>query len=65
MLICGHRKRKATRFRRTSGLLLHPAIGYMMDEAVEIQEHKIRFATVDLSAHTDVICEQLLRLIPE
>lgn len=50
---------------RTSGLLLHPAIGYMMDEAVEIQEHKIRFATVDLSAHADVICEQLLRLIPE
>lgn len=33
-----------------SGLLLHPAIGQMVDETVHIQGHVIRFATVDLTA---------------
>lgn len=38
-----------------SGLLLHPAIGQMVDETVVIQGHRIRFATVDLTASTSDI----------
>lgn len=45
-----------------SGLLLHPAIGEMVDETVVIQGQSIRFATVDLAASTDAIRSQLLRL---
>jgi 5-methylcytosine-specific restriction enzyme subunit McrC len=45
-----------------SGLLLHPAIGQKVDETVTIQGHRIRFATVDLSASPDDIRSQLLRL---
>jgi len=45
-----------------SGLLLHPAIGEMVDETVVIQGHGIRFATVDLTASTADIRSQLLRL---
>jgi 5-methylcytosine-specific restriction enzyme subunit McrC len=47
---------------RASGLLLHPAIGKMVDETVIIQGHSIRFATVDLAASTAEIRSQLLRL---
>lgn len=45
-----------------SGMLLHPAIGKMVDESVTIQGHRIRFATVDLTASTGEIRFQLLRL---
>jgi len=45
-----------------SGLLLHPAIGQMVDETVLIQGHAIRFATVDLTASPADIRAQLLRL---
>lgn len=45
-----------------SGLLLHPAIGQMVDETVLIQGHAVRFATVNLSATAAEIREQLLRL---
>jgi len=45
-----------------SGLLLHPAIGEMVDEAVVIQGHSIRFATVDLAASAAEIRSQLLHL---
>lgn len=45
-----------------SGLLLHPAIGQMVDETVVIQGHHIRFATVDLAAAPAEIRSQLLRL---
>ena len=45
-----------------SGLLLHPAIGKTVDEAAVIQGHRIRFATVDLTASTAGIRLQLLRL---
>lgn len=45
-----------------SGLLLHPAIGQMVDETVLIQGHAIRFATVDLTATPADIRAQLLRL---
>ncbi|WP_104098201.1 5-methylcytosine-specific restriction endonuclease system specificity protein McrC [Stutzerimonas kunmingensis] len=47
---------------RASGLLLHPAIGEMVDETVVIQGHSIRFATVDLTAAPEEIRAQLLRL---
>ncbi|MEB3186171.1 MAG: 5-methylcytosine-specific restriction endonuclease system specificity protein McrC [bacterium] len=46
---------------RASGLLLHPAIGQMVDESVVIQGHRIRFATVDLTASLAEIRSQLLR----
>ncbi len=47
---------------RASGILLHPAVGTMVDEEVEIQGHSIRFATVDLMASPSQIRSQLLRL---
>ena len=46
-----------------SGLLLHPAIGEMVDETVVIQGHKIRFATVDLTAGAQEIRQELLRVV--
>ena len=42
------------------GLLLHPAIGETVDEAITIQGHGIRFATVDLTAETEAIRRQLI-----
>ena len=46
-----------------AGLLLHPAIGEMMDESVVIQGHEIRFATVDLGAEAGEIRKQLLQVV--
>lgn len=46
-----------------SGLLLHPSIGDMINEAVVIQGHEIRFATVDLSASAREIRSQLLGVL--
>ena len=46
-----------------SGLLLHPSVGDMVNEAVVIQNHEIRFATVDLAATAKEIREQLLQVI--
>ena len=46
-----------------SGLLLHPATGLEMDEHIEIQGHRIRFATVDLSARTRAIRDRLLQVV--
>ena len=43
-----------------SGLLLHPSVGEMIDESVEIQGHVIRFATVDLTGEPAEIRRQLL-----
>jgi 5-methylcytosine-specific restriction enzyme subunit McrC len=48
-----------------SGLLLHPSVGEMVDETVVIQNHRIRFATVDLSAPAADIRLQLLRMSEE
>ena len=36
-----------------SGMLLHPSVGEEVDEAVTIQGHRIRFATVDLAANSN------------
>ncbi len=46
-----------------SGLLLYPAVGAMIDESVVIQNHKIRFATVNLAATKAEIREQLLHVV--
>ena len=46
----------------TSGLLLHPSVGEMVDESVVIQGHPIRFATVDLAGLASKIRCQLLAL---
>lgn len=46
-----------------SGLLLHPSVGDMVNEAVVIQNHEIRFATVDLGGTTREIREQLLQVL--
>ena len=46
-----------------AGLLLHPSIGDMVDESVEIQGHEIRFATVDLAEGAKEIRNQLLQVV--
>jgi 5-methylcytosine-specific restriction enzyme subunit McrC len=46
-----------------SGLLLHPSVGNMVNEAVVIQNHGIRFATVDLGATAKEIRAQLLQVL--
>jgi 5-methylcytosine-specific restriction enzyme subunit McrC len=46
-----------------SGLLLHPSVGDMVNEAVVIQNHEIRFATVDLGATAKEIRKQLLQVL--
>lgn len=48
---------------KASGLLLHPSVGDMVNEAVTIQSHEIRFATVDLGATAKEIREQLLQIL--
>lgn len=46
-----------------SGLLLHPCVGEMVNESVVIQNHEIRFATVDLGATAKEIRKQLLQVL--
>jgi 5-methylcytosine-specific restriction enzyme subunit McrC len=46
-----------------SGLLLHPSVGGMVNEAVVIQGHEIRFATVDLGEDAKKIRSQLLEVL--
>ena len=46
-----------------SGLLLHPSVDNMFNEAVVIQNHEIRFATVDLGATAKEIRDQLLQVL--
>jgi 5-methylcytosine-specific restriction enzyme subunit McrC len=48
-----------------SGLLLHPAIEADVDESVEIQGHRLRFATVDLTASHADLRTRLLELVPQ
>lgn len=48
---------------KAEGLLLHPSVGDTVNEAVIIQGHEIRFATVDLSADTKEIRRQLLKVL--
>ena len=46
-----------------TGVLLYPALGTDYDESATIQGHRIRFATVDLTADTQTIRKQLLRIV--
>jgi 5-methylcytosine-specific restriction enzyme subunit McrC len=46
-----------------SGILLHPSVGAMVNEAVVIQGHEIRFATVDLAGDALEIRRQLIKYI--
>lgn len=46
-----------------TGLLLHPSIDEMVNEAVVIQGHEIRFATVDLGAKASEIRRQFLQVV--
>ena len=46
----------------STGILLHPAVEDGVDEAVVIQGHEIRFATVNLAADSRAIRNELLRL---
>lgn len=48
---------------RTSGMLLHPSIDIEVDEQVTIQDHPIRFCTVNLGNDASKIREQLLTLL--
>lgn len=48
---------------QASGLLLPPSVGSMVNEVVEIQNHEIQFATVDLGATEKEIRSQLLQII--
>lgn len=49
--------------KHAEGLLLHPAVGAEIDECIHVQGHRIRFATVDLTAPGAGIRAQLLRAI--
>ncbi len=46
-----------------AGVLLHPSIGERVNESVVIQDHEMRFATVDLAAEAKEIRTQLLQVL--
>ena len=46
----------------SEGMLLYPAIGVDIDEAVELQGHIVRFVTIDLAKPTNIVVEELRRL---
>ncbi len=48
---------------KASGILLYPAVKCLVDESVDIQDHNIRFATVNLDATPGEIRHRLLELI--
>jgi len=50
---------------RAEGLLLHPVLDQEIDEAVTIQGHRIRFATVDLRRSSTEVRQRLLDLVAE
>lgn len=52
-------------WEKATGLLLHPSVGESLNEAVVIQNHAIRFATVDLGAPAREIREQLLQVLED
>jgi 5-methylcytosine-specific restriction enzyme subunit McrC len=47
----------------SEGMLLHPQIGASVDEYMELQGHRMRFRTIDLTATPPVFEEALCRLI--
>lgn len=52
-------------YRHAEGLLLHPVVDGTVDEEVTIQDHRIRFTTVDLRAPAISIARQLVGAISE
>lgn len=48
---------------RAEGLLLHPTLNNEVDEAVTIQGHRVRFATVDLASQPADIRRRLLEVV--
>ena len=50
---------------RSTGVLLYPSLGVDYDESATVQGHRIRFTTVDLSAETQTIRRQLLRIVED
>lgn len=46
----------------SEGALLYPAIGVDMDETALVQDHRIRFVTIDLARPTSEVIERLRRL---
>ena len=46
----------------SEGMLLYPAIGFNVDEAVELQGHIVRFVTVDLAEPTSTVVKRLRQL---
>ncbi len=51
------------RAAHVSGMLLHPSVGETVKEAVTIDGHEIRFATIDLAAKAREIHTQLQRIV--
>jgi 5-methylcytosine-specific restriction enzyme subunit McrC len=49
--------------KTSTGILLHPEIGKSLDEMFSTMGHVIRFLTVDLTASTKDIKNQLLKVI--
>jgi 5-methylcytosine-specific restriction enzyme subunit McrC len=47
---------------RAAGLLLYPALRHAIDEAVTIQGHRLRFATIDLAHEASIWKARLLEL---
>ena len=45
------------------GLLLHPQIGGAVDEAMEVQGHRMRFKTIDLTAPLGEFEQDLRRIL--
>lgn len=50
---------------KSEGLMLHPVVDGDLDEEVVIQGHRIRFATVDLTANPGAMADQFLRAVRE
>lgn len=46
----------------SEGMLLYPTIRFDVDESAEIQGHIVRFCTIDLSAHSNIVLERLRNL---
>lgn len=48
---------------RLDGMLLYPQVGFQLDATYDVQEHKIKIATIDLSMPWQQIATSLLNLI--
>lgn len=56
------------RSRMSEGVLLHPAVGQLVDESALIQQHRIRFVTVDMTLSAKAIRDRLadvIRTVPQ